>query len=161
MKATTFLVREKGLYSEALLIIGTGALDRFDIGDQVNRFVLSGFPPGDDLHRAIFFSGEQHLFKAPATTLDQVELSGGKAPFVGGEDDALGRATDVLPVVGRIDCLLQTDAIEFAIPQKDDLRRRGDQRGDLFEQGDMHIFGQVAFVAFDYDPALGQLTVDI
>ena len=80
-------------------------------------------------------------------------MSGRKAAFVGGEDDALGRATDVVPAIGRIEGLLQADAIEFTIAQKDYLRGIGDQRGDLFEQSDMHIFGQVAF---DRDPGYRQ-----
>src|SRR6266705_6694243 len=99
METSAFLVREKGLDAETLLIIAARLLSGVHIADQIQRILIPLGPTTQDHHRPIGVPGKLHLLSCDegawfATRPQGIETEGHALPRRHG---AQGRAAGVGP----------------------------------------------------------------
>src|SRR5438034_7128591 len=123
MKASAFLVREKGFYPKSLGVQATRLLGCVHIRDQIQGRFTSLCPTTDEHNGTIRFAREPHLSQRDegawlATRPQGVEPKGLAVPPC---RPVAPRPAHIRPACA-LDRVLQAGPIKFAIAKQDDLR---------------------------------------
>lgn len=152
-----FLVGEEGFNAETLAVELASILGRCHVADEIDRFLTVLPPPTEGEHGAVSFVGEPAVgcigARAGLGVMGHVlKLKPLTFPAKAG---VAGRAADILPHHLMKEAL-KPDAIELAIPQKNDMGFSRNQSGNLSDEADVSVFGEVPLFAFDHHPGNGQ-----
>lgn len=129
-----------------------GALDAGHITHQIERFFIPSAPPSDDGHWAIRGFREVHLLAEDAVPARHRQVRQAQPFIVYPNLNILGGATGILPSIPS-HFRLQFWAIEFTIAQEDHRRGFWHPRFDFADQSQMRLGREMAFLAFDHQPA--------
>ena len=155
MKPPTLLVREERLNPRPFPIPLARFFDRREVGQEINRFIIALLPPRNRMHGPITLIAQGHRGQTDQFT--RLDADTFKAEFLVrlAQNDVLGGAADIVPPVG-VNGALQLHPIELPVAQEDHLCPSGNQGVDLFQQGEVGVFGKVSLASLDDQPSDGQ-----
>ncbi len=151
VKATTFLIREKGLDVRSLAVVVQGMIHIAHIRHEVDRRIIGRVPDRQQADRPVSLAGHPRWRYGEGFAARWLEITDVALKSIGCEAEIGGGATDVLPaqVAQR---RLQFGAIKLAITEKDDGGRGRQDQLQLGDQRTMDCLGEVAFAPADDDP---------
>src|SRR3990172_7981338 len=118
VEATALLVGEESLDTKPFGVPIAGFFDQLQIGDQIDRLLVTRLPPGNGQDGAVLLEGEGDSRQAQALAWLHAYLVKGEPFTFGSQLAVLGCAAGIVPAVA-MQSGLQGDAIELPISDED------------------------------------------
>jgi len=151
VEATALLVGEESFDTKAFGVPIAGFFGQFQIGDQIDRLLVTQLPPSDGQYRAVIPEGEGDTGQADALSWLHAYLAKGEVFAFAPQLHVLGRAAGIVPAVAS-HTGLQGDTIELAITHSDHIGPVWHHAIDLGQPVQVRRFREMTFAAFNHQP---------
>ena len=129
----------------------TRCSDLLHIGDQVERFFVADFPPGDSQHWPVVLQREGRFGQADTLARLDIHFLDRKPLACHTQLHILGCATDVVPSVA-VNRGLESDPIELAVTDNNNLGPLWNDLVNLLQQLDMSSLWKMPPAPLDHNP---------